>query len=461
MSDEQRRAARLARLVQQVQARERIPALQVAIHRADRPLWTCEVGTSGRAEAPLGPDSRLRMGSITKTFTATLVMQCRDEGLLDLDDPVSRFLEVPAHGELTIRRLLSHTSGLQREPYGDVWDTLRMPDAARVLAELDRVERVLPTARRYHYSNLGMAILGQVVARLRGASWAEVLHDRILRPLHLTGIDQVPGERGVVGYLVDAWSDHVRAEPETELAGVAPAGQLWATATDLARWAAFLADPSTVDPSARVLAPSTVEEMRWPLTVTDEANWASGFGLGLILVPRPDRVTHVGHDGAMPGFIASAYGRYGGTDTPAAFGVAALGSSGTALAIGELVHTLLAVDAAEFPPPITPWRPGEPAPADLRPILGRWWSEGFEYVFTWREGALHARRVLDAAHKPPSVFERLPGSDDLRTRSGGEAGERLRLVRDPATGVVTELRWATYRFTRGQEAFDGGSPSEP
>jgi CubicO group peptidase (beta-lactamase class C family) len=461
MSDDERRAARLERLARQVQARERIPALQVAVQRADRPLWTFEVGTSGRAEAPLGPGSRLRMGSITKTFTATLVLQCRDEGLLDLDDPVSRFLDLPAHGELTVRRLLSHTSGLQREPYGDVWDTLRMPAVDRVLAELDRVERVLPTARRYHYSNLGLAILGQVVARLRGAAWEDVLAERILRPLGLTGTGLLPGDQGVVGYLVDAWSDHVRAEPATELDGVAPAGQLWSTATDLARWAAFLADPSTVDPAASVLKASTVEEMRWPLTVTDEANWASGFGLGLILVPRPDRVLHVGHDGAMPGFIASAYGRFG-PDQPAAFAAAALGSSGTAVAIGELVQTLLAVDAAEFPPPIAPWTPGEPAPADLRSVLGRWWSEGFEYIFSWRDGALHARRVQDAVHKPPSVFEPLPATaDELRTLAGGEAGERLRLERDPAAGVVIRMRWATYRFTRTQEAFDGGSPTEP
>ena len=456
------RAARLERLVRQTQARERIPALSVAVHRADRPLWTFQVGTSGRPAAPLGPQTRFRMGSITKTFTAVLVMQCRDEGLLDLDDPVAAHLSVPAHGELTIRRLLSHTSGLQREPHGDVWDSLRMPDTEQVLADLARAERVLPTARRFHYSNLGLAVLGQVVGRLRGATWAEVLAERILRPLGLDGISVAADTACAVGYLVDSWSDHVRPEPDTEMGGVAPAAQLWSTAADLARWAAFLADPATVDPAGAVLAPSTVEEMRWPLAVTDEAQWVAGFGLGLIVVPRPDRVTHVGHDGAMPGFIASAYGRLGGPDAPPALGVAALSSSGTAVATGELVHTLLAVDADEFPAEIAPWTPGEPAPDDLRPLLGHWWSEGFEWIFTWRDGALRARRVLDAVHKPPSVFERLDGvADELRTQSGGEAGERLRVLRDPVTGAVASMRWATYRFTRSQETFSAERPSEP
>ena len=74
---------RYERLARQVQADARVPALSVAIHRADRPLWTFTVG------ADVDAGSQLRIGSVTKTFTAVLVMQCRDEGLLDLDDPIS------------------------------------------------------------------------------------------------------------------------------------------------------------------------------------------------------------------------------------------------------------------------------------------------------------------------------------------------------------------------------------
>ncbi len=448
--------------MRQTQAKARIPAVSVAVHRADRPLWTFQVGRSGRDEAPLGSATRFRMGSVTKTFTAVLVLQCRDDGLLDLDDPISAHLPQPGHGEVTIRRLLSHTSGLQREPFGDVWDALRMPDTEQVLSDLARAERVLPTDRRYHYSNLGMSVLGHLVGRLRGGTWAEVMADRILMPLELTNISTEPGEHAAVGYLVDAYSDHARPEPATELAGLAPAGQLWSTAADLARWAAFLADPATVDPGARVLAASTVEEMRWPRTVTDDAQWLAGFGLGLILMPQPARVVHVGHDGAMPGFIAGAYGRIGGADEPAAFSAAALGSSGTGVAVGELVHTLLAVDAAEFPADLQPWVPGEPAPPDLRSALGRWWSEGFEYLFTWRDGTLHARRAEDSPLKPPSTFERIADRTDvLRTRSGGESGELLHLQRDPATDAVASMRWATYRFTRTQETLEGVNPGQP
>ncbi|SBT45954.1 serine hydrolase domain-containing protein [Micromonospora auratinigra] len=445
---------RLGRMVRQAQAQGRIPAVSAALHRADRPLWTCTVGGTG-TDRSLDADTVFRIGSVTKTFTSVLVMQCRDDGLLDLDDPIGRHLDLPAHGELTVRRLLSHTAGLQREPHGDVWDTLRVPDVEELLTDLARVERVLPTGRRYHYSNLGMALLGELVARLRGGTWAEVLAERVLVPLGLTSTGATPGERAATGYLVDAYSDEARPEPPTDFGAVGPAAQLWSTAPDMARWAAFLADPAALDPAGTVLTPATVDEMRWPLTTTDETLWAAGWGLGLILVPQPGRVVHVGHDGAMPGFLAAVYGRRGGDGTAGAMGCAVLGSSGTGTEVLDLPHLLLAAAAEHDPAEIEPWRPGPPAPAQLRGMLGRWWGEGFEVVFSWHDGTLRARGAADPAGKPPAVFAPLPDRPDVfRTVSGREAGELLRLTRDER-GAVVRLHWATYRFTRHQETFDG------
>ncbi|MBO0871388.1 MAG: beta-lactamase family protein, partial [Micromonosporaceae bacterium] len=332
------------RLAQRAQADGRVPALSVALHRADRPLWTYTVGDAT-------PQTLFRLGSVTKTFTAVLVLQCRDDGLLDLDDPLARHLDLPRHGELTVRRLLSHTSGLQREPYGDVWDTLQSPDARSLIAELERAERVLPQSRRFHYSNLGYALLGQLVETVRGGAWAQLLTDRVLRPLGLASVTAEPAGPVATGYLVDAYSDHARPEPAVSIGALSPAGQLWGTAADLARWAAYLAAPAALDPDGTVLRAGTVEEMSWPLTPTEEALWTAGFGLGLIVVPRGDRIVHIGHDGAMPGFLAGVYGRRG-DGTPPACGAAALGSSGTAPQIIELPHQLLDAAVEHDPPEI-------------------------------------------------------------------------------------------------------------
>jgi CubicO group peptidase (beta-lactamase class C family) len=421
------------RLVRELQRDHRVPAVSAAICRADREPWDFAVGAE--------TDTVFRIGSVTKTFTAVLVMHARDAGLLDLDDRLDQHLDVPAHGDATLRRMLSHTAGLQREPYGDIWDTLAMPSPGALLADLARAEAVLPPGRRWHYSNLAYALLGHLAARRLGGTWEEVLTDRLLRPLGLTRTSVTPTGPTAQGYLVEAYSDAVHAEPHTDFGGLGPAAQLWSTAGDMARWAQFLAAP---DPA--VLRTETLDEMCHPVTVTDPDEWHTGWGLGLLLAPRGGRVVHIGHPGAMPGFLAGVYAR-----RDRGIGAAVLGSSGTAGEITVLPHALIEASLEQDPPDVAPWTPGEPAPDALRSVLGRWWSEGFEYVFRWRDGHLEARPADLPAARPSAVFA-VESGDVFRTVSGKEAGEHLRLTRD-ATGAVVVMHWATYRFTREQEPF--------
>jgi CubicO group peptidase (beta-lactamase class C family) len=433
------REATRDRLVRELQRDHRVPAVSAAVYRADRPPWLLTAGAPA-----VTTDTAFRIGSITKTFTAVLVMQARDAGLLDLDDRVGAHLDASAHGDATIRTLLSHTAGLQREPYGDLWDTLDMPSADELLAGLARAEAVLPPARRWHYSNLGYAVLGHLAAARFGGTWEEVLTERVLTPLGLTRTTVMPHTPVAQGYLVDAYSDVARPEPHTDFRGVGPAAQLWSTAADLARWAQFLVAP---DPA--VLDPATAEEMRTPVTVTDPEEWHTGWGLGLILTPRGGRVVHVGHSGAMPGFLAGAYARKDG-----AIGAAVLGSSGTASEVTVLPHALIEASLAEDPPDVVPWTPGSPPPPELASVLGRWWSEGFEFVFRWVDGRLEARAAEAPPNRPPAVFA-VESGDVLRTVSGREAGEQLRLTRGE-DGRVVRMHWATYRVTRDQQTF--GAP---
>jgi len=116
--------------------------------------------------------TQYRIGSITKSFTAVLLLQLRDAGRLDLDDRLDQHLPGISHGDATLRRMLAHLSGLQREavggPGGEVWETLEDPEREALLAGFEQAGKVLPPGRRWHYSNLAYSLLGEVVARRAG-----------------------------------------------------------------------------------------------------------------------------------------------------------------------------------------------------------------------------------------------------------------------------------------------------
>jgi CubicO group peptidase (beta-lactamase class C family) len=433
---------RCSRLLAELQASARIPGVCAAVVRPDRPAWLGSVG-SAKSGVPAAAGTRFRIGSITKTFTAVLVLRQRDAGRLDLDDDIGDHLDVPRHGALTIRRLLAHTSGLQREPPGDVWDSLEMPSPAELVSGLADAEAVSAPGRRWHYSNLAFALLGEVVGRTAGTPWSDALQRELLDPLALGGIGPTAGPDAADGFLVEPYTDVVHLEPRLDRGGFDPAGCLWGTALDVARFMAFLDRP---DPA--VLAPASAEEMCEPQALIGARSGDRAYGLGLELAFRAGAVD-AGHLGAMPGFLAAAFARRG-----AGAAAAVLGNSGTAHALHELPHALLDASLAADPPPVEAWLPGEPPPAALADVPGRWWAEGVEEIFSWRRGRLEARGAADPPGLEPAVFGPAEGlgPDVLRTLSGREAGELLRLTRD-AEGRVSHMHWATYRLTREQRGF--------
>jgi CubicO group peptidase (beta-lactamase class C family) len=429
-------ADRCLDLVRSRQAERRLPSVAATVFRGAENLWFGAAG-SALLDPPTPPtiDTQYRLGSITKTFTAVLVMQLRDEGRLDLDDRVGQHVPGLADGSPTIRRLLSHLSGLQREPVGEVWETMVAPTRDELLGNLARAELVLPPHRRWHYSNLAYALLGEVVARLTGGTWEEALQARLLAPLGLARTTLAPEAPYAQGYFVDPYADRATPEPTLEMGGTASAAQLWAPAADLARWGAFLLAP---DPA--VLSPGTLAEMTHLHAMADQDRWTLAWGLGLMLFRAGDTVL-VGHTGGMPGHLAAvAVSRKEG------LGAAAFANNSAGFEPGPFACELVTTWLEHDPVPATPWAPGEPVPAAYEGILGRWWTEGSEFVFTWREGRLQA---LPAGAPPaiaPAVFAPA-GDDEFRGVSGREQGELLRVVRDEE-GNVRKLYWATYPLTR-------------
>jgi Beta-lactamase len=231
----------------------------------------------------------------------------------------------------------------------------------------------------------------------------------------------------------------VHQEQPVETGSFIPSGQLWSTLRDLGRWACFLAEPDE-----RVIAAKTLEEMRTVQVIGDHERWTRGYGLGLQLFRDGERIM-AGHGGAMPGFIALVV-----VSPKERVGAAVLTNSGVARP-GALANALVAATVEHAPVAPKPWRVEEPPPAELATALGRWWLEGSEFVFSWRDGTLEARSALDEDWTPPAVFEREDG-DHWRTVSGPEHGERLRLERDEQ-GNVARMYWATYVLTREPTPF--------
>jgi CubicO group peptidase (beta-lactamase class C family) len=434
-------ALELGRIVRAAQAEWRIPSVSAAVFRDKEVVWADALGLADvEAARAATVDTQYRIGSITKTFTAVAVLKLRDAGALALDDPLDRHVPGVPHGSVTLRRLLAHRSGLQREPVGEIWETLEPPDRERFLAELGDAEQVLPAGAAWHYSNLGFALLGEVVARVAGMPYDRYLEERVLGPLGLgrTTWEAVPP--AARGYFVRPYDGTAELQREVDLSGTRSAGQLWSTTGDLARWASFLCDP---DPA--VLAPGTAAEMHELEAMMDVERWTIGWGLGLELVRRGDRVW-AGHGGAMPGHLTGFLFRQ-----REHVGAVVLTNAGAGTDAVELALRLGEKALELGPPESGVWRPAPEPPAEVQALLGRWWSEGSEFVFEWRDGRLEARNLDVAEYRQLSVFGP-DGPDRYRVVSGRERGEVLRIVRDDA-GQVVKLYWATYPFTRAPSAF--------
>src|SRR6478672_1988398 len=121
---------RLRRVVLDKQRSGRVPGVAAGVVRHGELVWQDGVGAADVARPDVAPgrDDQFLVASNSKTFTAVMVMQLRDEGKLRLDDTLGTFLPGTRHADVTIRSCLAHVSGLQREPHGDVWATLESPD---------------------------------------------------------------------------------------------------------------------------------------------------------------------------------------------------------------------------------------------------------------------------------------------------------------------------------------------
>ncbi|MEX1019919.1 MAG: serine hydrolase [Litorilinea sp.] len=286
-----------------------LPSLAVGIVYDQNLIWTRGFGFADvAAQTAATQDTVYRIASLTKLFTSTAIMQLRDDGLLQLDDPVEKHLDwfqvqnpyddAPV---VTIRHLLTHAAGLPREAAFPYWSDRKFPTIEEVRQALPSQSLVQMPGTQWKYSNLGLSLAGAIVAAVAGTSYADYIAANILKPLGMasTYVDVSPDvPNAATGYGARKPDGSRDVVPFTDCKGIAPAANMASTVADLAQFA-MLQMRGGPRQGAQVLKGASIREMHQMHYL--HPGWQTGRGLGWHLW-RLNGKTLVGHGGALEGF---------------------------------------------------------------------------------------------------------------------------------------------------------------
>ncbi|MYW01041.1 serine hydrolase domain-containing protein [Streptomyces sp. SID3343] len=355
-----------------------IPGASIAVRVGDRTVAAAVGVLDVELGYPATTDSLFQIGSITKVWTATLIMQLVDEGLLDLDAPVRTYLpdfrlvDEDAAARLTTRQLLCHTGGFEGEIYDDHGPG---DDAvARLVAGLATTgEQLFAPGEMFSYCNSGFDLLGRIVQVLTGGTWEAAIRERIITPLGITHVANDASESilrpTAIGHLGGPDGTPVKAPVHHMGRAGGPSGALLATsATDLLEFAAAHIRDGLLPDGTRLLSQASALAMRAPQTdIFGDGLLGRTWGLGWNRYDWPGEPV-VGHDGGTIGQTALL------RVVPSRGVSVALLTNGGALYLGydlirELLGTLAGVDVPDLRVP-----PAEPVSIDARYVVGRYES---------------------------------------------------------------------------------------
>lgn len=341
------------------------------------------LSTSTRVEATA--DSVFQIGSITKVWTATLVMQLVDEGKVDIDETVQTYLpefeigDKAAAATITVRQLLNHTAGFE----GDIFTDTGVGDDAvqKYLEVIHDVPQLFPPGEQFSYNNAGYCVLGRLVEVLREKSYDACLRDHLFTPLGLTHAATGPYEailfRAAVGHIPSDAEGTLAPAPMWALVrSNSPAGAMLAMRPrDLLSFAAMHMNDGVAADGTRVLESSSVAAMRRAqVTLPDLGLMGTHWGLGWELFETPDGVL-VGHDGNTIG--QSAFLR---TLPEKGLAVSVLTNGGDAFSLYRDIVTHVLAELGDLELPALPSPPADPETIDATRYLGTYSAEVFDLV---------------------------------------------------------------------------------
>ncbi|OIK28410.1 serine hydrolase domain-containing protein [Streptomyces malaysiense] len=416
--------------------RDRLDAL-ARTHRVPGAQLVLDTGTdvisvhTGTADVlagtPVTGETAVPLGSLTKPFTAALVMLLADDGDVDLDEPAAEHLrELGAVPEVTVRQLLSHTGGL---PTGPDSDTAAATTAARYLTSVCTARDLLfPPGTDFSYSNAGYVAAGRLVETVTGMPWAEAVRSLLLEPLGVATAflgDTAPTRPVASGHAVNTATGQALATRQNLAPLEAPAGALLASAADLAAFGNALIG------RCDLLPPAVAKDMRRPEPAARPGTLADGWSPGLALYQRGERAWF-GHDGNAQG--TSCHLR---TDPESGVVVAFTGNAGGATALwrdlsGELARlTGIRVPAGGHP--VDGGRRGA-----LPDCAGTYRNGSTTYHVTAGADGEPALSVDGDLALPLVCYADL--SCDLRDPATGTLEPGGRFHRDPATGRIDRIQ---------------------
>jgi len=427
---------------------ERLPGMSVAVVEDQEVIFSRAYGLADLEKKIMAtPETIYSICSISKLFTAVAIMKLRDSGKLRLDDEVSQHLvwfnikqQYPDSGPITIRSLLTHSSGLPRESDFPYWSKpdFHFPSREQLKEKLGAQKTLYPPSTYFQYSNLGLSLLGEIVAEISGESFDDYIQKNILQPLAMNDTRPYLPQELWRGKLATGYSSLTRNGtrerlPFFQAEGIKPAAGFSSTVLDLARFASWQFRLLTRG-GEQILKAPTLREMHrvhWM-----DPDWKTSWGLGFS-VYELDGKTIVGHGGSCPGYRSTLMMEPG---KKLAF-VIMINASGTepekyARGMREILKKASAVKKVEIAPGVN--LEDYAGYYDAQP----WWGE--TVVLPWLG---HLALVSLPADNPASgltLLKHIEGDTFRRLRDDETLGEEIVFERDRSGRVFRFLRHSNY-----------------